>query len=253
MDEVAPGGGTEHGRVGTSEQPGNSPDAPLGDVPPSEAPLGDVPPSDAPMSEVPPSDAPLGEVPPSEAPLGDVPPSQAPLSDAPPLGPQAIRVLDTAVGASLLAAAVAQTVGRKVGGALSPVRRRVGGTVNPVAVVILRPPMLAERYQPATWLDGLAQSGGRQRAELERQLLALVDWMVPAVAAEVMKRIDVAGVIAEVDLAEIIRQSSGSVASDTVRGVRMQGISGDQAVGRVVARLKLRRGRKDPEMTPTQP
>ena len=162
-------------------------------------------------------------------------------------------MLDTAVGASLLAAAVAQTVGRRVGGALSPVRRRVGGTVNPVAVVILRPPMLAERYQPATWLDGLAQSGGRQRAELERQLLALVDWMVPAVAAEVMKRIDVAGVIAEVDLAEIIRQSSGSVASDTVRGVRMQGISGDQAVGRVVARLKLRRGRKDPEMTPKQP
>ncbi|WP_328521052.1 hypothetical protein [Kribbella sp. NBC_00359] len=185
--------------------------------------------------------------------MGDVPPGEAPLSDAPPLGPQAIRVLDTAVGASLLAAAVAQTVGRRVGGALSPVRRRVGGTVNPVAVVILRPPMLAERYQPATWLDGLAQSGGRQRAELERQLLALVDWMVPAVAAEVMKRIDVAGVIAEVDLAEIIRQSSGSVASDTVRGVRMQGISGDQAVGRVVARLKLRRGRKDPEMTPKQP
>ena len=233
MDEVAPGGGTEHGRVGTSEQPGNSPDAPLGDVPPSDAPLGDVPPS--------------------EAPLSDVPPSEAPLSDAPPLGPQALRVLDTAVGASLLAAAVAQTVGRRVGGALSPVRHRVGGAVNPVAVVILRPPVLAERYKPATWLEGLAERGGRQRAELERQLMAVADWMVPAVASEVLKRIDVAGVIAEVDLAEIIRQSTGSVASDTVRGVRMQGISGDQAVGRVVARLRLRRGRKDPEMTPTQP
>ena len=206
------------------------------------------------MSDVPPSDVPLSDVPPSDVPLSDVPPSEAPLSDAPPLGPQALRVLDTAVGASLLAAAVAQTVGRRVGGALSPVRHRVGGAVNPVAVVILRPPMLAERYQPATWLEGLAERGGRQRAELERQLMAVVDWMVPAVAAEVLKRIDVAGpVIAEVDLAEIIRQSSGSVASDTVRGVRMQGISGDQAVGRVVARLRLRRGRKDPEMTPTQP
>ena len=243
MDEVAPGGGTEHGRVGTSEQqPGNSPDAPLGDVP-----LGDVPPSHTPLGDVPPTDAAV-----SDAPLSDAPPS-----DAPPLGPQALRVLDTAVGASLLAAAVAQTVGRRVGGALSPARRRVGGAVNPVAVVILRPPMLAERYQPATWLEGLAERGGRQRLELERQLMAVVDWMVPAVAAEVLKRIDVAGmaegVIAEVDLAEIIRQSSGSVASDTVRGVRMQGISGDQAVGRVVARLRLRRGRKDPEMTPTQP
>ncbi|WUV23778.1 hypothetical protein OG555_36420 [Kribbella sp. NBC_01484] len=263
--------------MGTSEQPGNSPDAPLGDaplgdvppgdvppgdvppgdVPPGDVPPGDVPPSDVPPSDVPPSDVPLSEVPLSEVPLSEVPLSEVPLSEVPPLGPQALRVLDTAVGASLLAAAVAQTVGRRVGGALSPVRHRVGGAVNPVAVVILRPPMLAERYQPATWLDGLAERGGRQRAELERQLMAVVDWMVPAVAAEVLKRIDVAGmaegVIAEVDLAEIIRQSSGSVASDTVRGVRMQGISGDQAVGRVVARLKLRRGRKDPKTTPTQP
>jgi hypothetical protein len=48
------------------------------------------------------------------------------------------------------------------------------------------------------------------------------------------------GVIAEVDLAEIIRQSTGSVASETVQGVRMQGISGDEAVGRAVGRLRLR-------------
>jgi hypothetical protein len=81
--------------------------------------------------------------------------------------------------------------------------------------------------------------------------------MVPAVAAEVLARIDMAGlaegVIAEVDLAEMIRQSTGSVASDTVRGVRLQGISGDEAVGRVVARLRLRRTRVEPEMTPQQP
>ena len=44
---------------------------------------------------------------------------------------------------------------------------------------------------------------------------------------------------AEVDLAELIRQSTGSVASDTVRGVRMQGISGDEAVGRAVGRLRV--------------
>jgi hypothetical protein len=53
------------------------------------------------------------------------------------------------------------------------------------------------------------------------------------------------GVIAEVDLAEIIRQSTGSVASDTVQGVRLQGISGDEAVGRAVGRLRLRLSRKD--------
>ena len=166
--------------------------------------------------------------------------------DAPPPSRDAILVLDAAVGASVLAAAAAQSVGRRVGGALSP-----------VAVVILRPPMLAERYQAATWLAGLARRGGRGRAELEHQLSVVLDRMVPAVAAEVLKRIDMAGlaegVIAEVDLSEIIRQSTGSVASDTVRGVRLQGISGDEAVGRVVARLRLRRGRTDPGMTPAQP
>jgi hypothetical protein len=68
--------------------------------------------------------------------------------------------------------------------------------------------------------------------------------MVPTVMDAVLKRIDLAGlaegVIAEVDLAEIIRQSTGSVASDTVRGVRMQSISGDEAVGRAVGRLRVR-------------
>lgn len=177
--------------------------------------------------------------------------------DAPPPSREAILVLDAAVGASVLAAAAAQTVGRRVGGALSPVGRRVGGVLNPVAVVILRPPMLAERYQAATWLAALGRRGGQGRQELERQLSVVLDRLVPAVAAEVLKRIDMAGmaegVIAEVDLAEMIRQSTGSVASDTVRGVRMQGISGDEAVGRVVARLRLRRGRAEPEMTPAQP
>ncbi|MFC6157237.1 hypothetical protein ACFWUU_15645 [Kribbella sp. NPDC058693] len=178
-------------------------------------------------------------------------------SDAPPPDPEAIPLFDAAVGASVLAALAAQTVGRRVGGVLSPVSRRVGGVLSPVAVVILRPPMLAERYQAATWLAGLARHGGRGRAELERQLSVVLDRMVPAVAAEVVKRLDVAGmaegVIAEVDLAEIIRQSTGSVASDTVRGVRMQGISGDEAVGRVVGRLRVRLGRKEPETTPAQP
>lgn len=216
-DEVVSGGWTEHGRVGTSDQSEIPPDAP------------DQP------------DAP------------DAPEAQ----DAPSAGQDAMLVLDAAVGASVLAAAVAQTVGRRVGGALSPVRRRVGGVLSPVAVVILRPPIVAERYQAATWLAALARRGGEGRAELERQLSVALDRMVPAVAAEMMKRLDMAGlaegVIAEVDLAEIIRQSTGSVASDTVRGVRMQGISGDEAVGRVVARLRLRRGRTEPEMTPTQP
>ena len=167
--------------------------------------------------------------------------------DAPPPSREAILVLDAAVGASLLAAATAWRVGR-----------RVSGVFNPVVVVVLRPPMLTERYQAGTYLAGLARRGGAGRNEVERQLSAALDKLVPAVTNAVLSRIDLAslaeGVIAEVDLAELIRQSTGSVASDTVRGVRMQGISGDEAVGRAVGRLRVRFGRRGtPEPSPADP
>ena len=77
-----------------------------------------------------------------------------------------------------------------------------------------------------------------------------LDAVVAGVNLEaIIRRIDLVGlaeeVIAEVDLPEIIRESTGSVASDTIRGVRMQGISGDEALTRAVHRLRLRRGRRD--------
>jgi hypothetical protein len=53
-------------------------------------------------------------------------------------------------------------------------------------------------------------------------------------------------VIDAVDLPEIIRESTGSMASDTVRGARMQGIHADEAVGRAMDRILLRRSRRDP-------
>ncbi len=68
--------------------------------------------------------------------------------------------------------------------------------------------------------------------------------------SEIIDRIDLVGLAEEVidgiDLPEIIRESTGSMASDTVQGVRMQGIAGDEAVSRVVGRLLPRR-------TPRQP
>jgi predicted RNase H-like nuclease len=50
-------------------------------------------------------------------------------------------------------------------------------------------------------------------------------------------------VIVAIDLPEIIRESTGSVASETLRGVRMQSISGDDAIARVVERVRLHRAR----------
>jgi hypothetical protein len=51
-------------------------------------------------------------------------------------------------------------------------------------------------------------------------------------------------VIAQLDLPEIIRESTGSMASDTVRGARMQSISGDEALSRIIDRLSMRRSRR---------
>ena len=82
----------------------------------------------------------------------------------------------------------------------------------------------------------------------------------------VIDRIDLVGiaedVIEQLDLPEIIRESTGSMASDTIREVRMQGISGDEAVTRAIDRLRLRRSRRptpsavaspSPDALPRQP
>jgi hypothetical protein len=64
----------------------------------------------------------------------------------------------------------------------------------------------------------------------------------------IISRIDLVGladeVIEGIDLPEIIRESTGTVASEVVRGVRMQSIDADEAVARVVDRLFFRRRRR---------
>lgn len=99
----------------------------------------------------------------------------------------------------------------------------------------------------------------------------MLDVVVPAVVAEVLLRVDVADaltqyvdldkvvaeididaiiervdlvglvnqVIDEVDLPEIIRDSTGSIGSETVRGIRMRGITADEAVDRVLDHFRL--------------
>jgi len=90
------------------------------------------------------------------------------------------------------------------------------------------------------------------RLDLTATVLRRVD--LRTVVDAVLSQVDLIGlaeqVIDGVDLPEIIRESTGSMASDTVRGVRMQGIEADQAVdqvvGRTVDRLLLRRQRGAP-------
>jgi hypothetical protein len=64
----------------------------------------------------------------------------------------------------------------------------------------------------------------------------------------VVSRVDLVSladeVIEGIDLPEIIRESTGTVASEVVRGVRMQSIDADEAVARVMDRVFLRRRRR---------
>jgi hypothetical protein len=90
-------------------------------------------------------------------------------------------------------------------------------------------------------LDGVLD-----RLDLTAEILRRVE--LDVLVEEILARVDLVAlsteVIDAVDLPEIIRESTGSMASDTVRGARMQGIAADEAVSRAVDRLLLRRGRR---------
>jgi hypothetical protein len=83
------------------------------------------------------------------------------------------------------------------------------------------------------------------RIDLTSIVLGRVD--LSAVAEEALAQVDVPALVGqvldEIDLPEIIRESTGAMASDTVRSVRMQGVNADEAVGRLVERLHMRRSR----------
>jgi len=73
---------------------------------------------------------------------------------------------------------------------------------------------------------------------------------IDAVAARIdvesiVRRLDLAAianeVIVEIDLMQIIREASGTMANETVEGIRAQGASADQAVSRLVDRVLGRR------------
>ena len=138
--------------------------------------------------------------------------------------------------------------------------------LQPVVSLILRPPIVPRQAQPETWLDAMRRHGSAVRSELT----PLVNQSVPAVAEAVMDRIDVnklvgkvdinailanldlssiaRQVIDEVDLPEIIRESSGAITSESVLGVRMQSIEADERLSRVVDKILLRRGARNTQL-----
>jgi len=126
--------------------------------------------------------------------------------------------------------------------ALGAASRSAQVVARPLVAVVLGPPAaLMDRLVPLVVDEILRRidltEEIREHLDLDR-LVATVD------LEALIRRLDLGElaeeVIAAVDLPEIIRQSTGSVASDTVRGVRMRSISGDDALGRAVNRLRLR-------------
>lgn len=77
------------------------------------------------------------------------------------------------------------------------------------------------------------------RIDITAVVLERVD--LDAIVGRVLDHLDLAAltqqVLEAVDMPEVIRGSSGAMASDTVREIRMQGVAGDQAVRRAVDRL----------------
>jgi hypothetical protein len=127
---------------------------------------------------------------------------------------------------------------------------------RPVSHAVLRPPLVPSALQPATWLGRAARRGVAYRNVVTVDVEDLLDRVIPAVLSQLLRHVDLnhlvkenvdvatlaEEVIAEVDLPAIIRSSTGAVASDTLVGVRMQSITGDEAIGRVMARLRSRLG-----------
>jgi hypothetical protein len=110
---------------------------------------------------------------------------------------------------------------------------------------------VARRLDVEAVLDGLDLTKVvRERVDLDA-LVAGVD--VDAVIDRLDLRRLAEEVIAAVDLPEIIRQSTGSVTSETVRGARMRGISGDDALARTVDRLRRRHAQPVAPTTPELP
>jgi hypothetical protein len=173
---------------------------------------------------------------------------------APAAGRGGQDLIDIPLGVATCAARATGAVGRRLRALASPL-------VGAATELALRPPLVSESYQPATWVRRIAREGEVQRTAWQQEASELLDVLVPAVAAELLRRLNVTDMvrrhvdldqlIAEVDLPEMIRQSTGSMASETVRGVRMQGISGDEAIGRVMGRFHHRRGHEaSPPVSP---
>jgi len=151
--------------------------------------------------------------------------------------------------------------------------RGLSALARPVRSVVLFPPLVPEALKPGRSLARLADRGARRRQDAQRDLGEALDRLVPAALDLVLRHVDLTRIVVEhvdleaivhrvdmatmatdiiatLDLPEIIRESTSAVSSETVRQVRMRGISADEAVGRAAHRLRPRRRTQPLTTTP---
>lgn len=89
------------------------------------------------------------------------------------------------------------------------------------------------------------------RADLDRIVERLdLDAIVLRLDVDaVVRRVDLADVtervMEEVDIGQVVRESSSTMASETIDALRMQGMQADQVLSRIVDRFLRRRGQRD--------
>jgi hypothetical protein len=138
----------------------------------------------------------------------------------------------------------------------------------PFVGLALRPPLVPQKYWPQTKLQAMA-ARGRERSHDQAKLLSDAIGIVVAKVIsmidmnEIIAKIDIENVIAQldieaivgrvdiaalakqviedVDLPEIIRDSSDAVVSETVAGVRMRAVEADERITRIVDKVLLRK------------
>jgi hypothetical protein len=130
---------------------------------------------------------------------------------------------------------------------------------RPVAVLVLRPPLLPDPLQPGTWLFAVARRGQALRERATPQLDAVVSQVIDGVVARVdieavINRLDLATiarqVVDDIDLPDLIRDSTGALASETVLGLRMQSIEADERLSRIIDKVLLRRNGRKTQVRP---
>lgn len=112
-------------------------------------------------------------------------------------------------------------------------------------------PIVAPALRPENWptrLQTLAETGSQQRQRAITEAVQVFRKAAPAMVTVALDELDLVGIVREVvdkiDLPEIIRQSTRSVAGDTVRDARIQVMAADDVVSHWAGRVFHPRSRQ---------